>query len=44
MFQEALSARAFFRLSPAAGRALEPGRSTPDLVREKVTKTQCTAF
>lgn len=40
MFQEALYPRALSRLSPAAGRALEPGRSTPDLVQKDVTKNQ----
>lgn len=34
MFQQALNPRAFFRLSPAARRAQEPGRSIPDLVQK----------
>lgn len=40
MFQEALYPRAFFRLSPAAARALAPRRSVPDLVQNEVTKSQ----
>ena len=40
MFQEALYPRAFFGLSPAVGRALGPGRRSPDLIPKEVTKSQ----